>query len=309
MISQRKNDLNCLGIFIFLTLATSSLKAAEFSPLFGIGQENFDFRIEDIDGPKSQIEYKPNMAGVSRIGINAYGFGIGYSFRGTDELDETKGKTDFFDLQIGYHTKKWGIDAFDQVYTGFYTTNTAQTQLYPDLKFQHYGLMGRYALNDSEFSVNGLLDQSENIKQTASKYYVVGGLRHHSMETPISLLQQDYAGFNLQLENLRKMSVNSLNVGLGAGKYWVSEGHFFIGALLDLLGTYGMYTYEDVNLDKTSSSYMTLSFNLRLGLGYAGETYKFGLGVTGDTTTLKTPGIGFIKPQAIRSLFYIRFTF
>lgn len=295
---------------IFVFFGFKSAFAADFSPLFGLGQESFDFSLEDLEGPYSKIKYQPNMAGVSRLGLNAYGFGIGYSFRGTTEgLDASKGQTEFFDLQLGYHTKKWGLDAFNQVYRGFYTTDTAQTQTFPDLKFQHYGLMGRYALNESEFSLNGLLDQSEEVRTTAGKYYVVGGFRHHLMESTTSLLQQDYAGFNPQIEDLRKLTVSSINFGFGAGKYWVSDSHFFVGALLDLLGTYGLYSYENNAQEKTSSSYATLSFNLRLGLGYAGTTYKFGLGVTGDTTTLKAPGVGFIKPQAVRSLLYMRLTF
>lgn len=313
MISPYKLYLKCLGRFLFLSTSifcpTESV-AANFSPLIGIGQEDFDFSIEEIQGTKSSIKYQPNITGVSRIGLNAYGFGIGYSFRGSNkDVDPAYGTTDFFDLQLSYHTHKWGIDVFDQVYQGFYSTDTTQTQLFPDLKFQHYGLMGRYALNDSEFSVNGLLDQSEEIKQTAAKYYIVGGLRHHFMETITSLLQQNYAGFNPEIENLGKLKVSSFNFGLGAGKYWVSSNHFFIGALLDLIGTYGFYTYEDYLTNQRQANDLTLSFDIKLGLGYAGETFKFGLGVTGDTTTLKAPSSGFVKPEALRSLLYIRFAF
>ena len=199
-----------LVILTLLLINQGLAWAGDISPLFGLGDESFSFNIEEILGAKSKIEYKPNITGISRIGLNAYGFGIGYSFRSTDDTNPQYGKTDFFDLQLSYNTKQWGLDVFDQVYQGFYTVNTAQTQLFPDLKFQHYGLIGRYAFNESEFSINGLVDQSEPVKQTASKYYLVGGLRQHLMETSTSLLQQDYAGINTELENLRKMQVSWL---------------------------------------------------------------------------------------------------
>ncbi len=150
------------------------------------------------------------MAGVSRLGINAYGFGIGYSFRGSSkDLDPAKGSTSFFDLQLGYQAKNWGVDSFYQTYKGFFTTNTQNLQTYPDLQFQHYGLMGRYALNESEFTVSGLFDQSEPIRSTASKYYLLAGFRQHRMENQNSLLLQDYAGANPDLEALRKLTVSS----------------------------------------------------------------------------------------------------
>lgn len=293
-----------IGFLISLTTM-----ANEVSPLFGLGQESFNFSAQDVLPNGKEIKYEPNIAGVSRIGINALGFGIGYSFRGSGaDLDPRKGSTDFFDLQLGYNQKQWGIETFYQTYQGFYTSNTIAIQTFPDLHFIHYGLIGRYALSEGEFSVNSLLDQSEDIKSTSGKYYVLGGLRYHSMDSTVSLLQQENAGLNPELENLRQLKAASLNLGVGAGKYWVSSNHFFFGALLDIIGTLALYDYASTT-NTSKSTYATLSFNLKLGLGYSGNTVKSGLGITGDTTTLKTPGATFIKPSAARALLYVRFVF
>ncbi len=257
----------------------------------------------------TDIKFEPNIAGVSRIGLNAFGFGVGYSFRaGGKDLDPAKGSTDFYDLQLGYNTKDWGIDSFYQTYKGFYTANTIAIQQYSNLLFTHYALTGRYALTAGDFSVGGLLDQSEEIKASAGKYYVVGGFRQHGMDTDISLLQAENAGLNPELENLRKLKAISFNAGVGAGKYWVSTNKFFIGALIDILGTLGNYKYDTVS-DSKSGTYPSLSFNLKIGLGYAGDVWKSGLGITADTTTLKTPGATFIKPSAARFLVYLRAKF
>ncbi len=258
---------------------------------------------------RTDIKFEPNVAGISRIGLNAFGFGVGYSFRGGGkDLDPAKGSTDFYDLQLGYNTKDWGIDSFYQTYKGFYTSNTTAIQQYTNLLFTHYALTGRYALTASEFSVGGLLDQSEEIKATAGKYYVVGGFRQHGMESDISLLQAENAGLNPELENLRKLKAISINAGVGAGKYWVSSNKFFIGTLIDFVGTLGFYNYENVS-DSKSGTYPSLSFNLKIGFGYAGDIWKSGLGITADTTTLKTPGSTFIKPSAARFLIYLRAKF
>ncbi len=292
---------------IFLFCKTLNATATEFSPLVGLGQESFSFGIADVQ--KEDIKFEPNIAGVSRIGLNAFGFGVGYSFRGGGkDLDPQKGSTDFYDLQLGYNTKDWGIDSFYQTYKGFYTSNTVAIQTYQNLLFTHYALTGRYALNSSEFSTGGLLDQSEEIKATASKYYIVGGIRQHQMETDISLLQAENAGLNPELEQLRKLKATSVNIGLGAGKYWVSASKFFIGAVLDLVGTVGAYSYQNTT-DSKSGTYPSLSSNVKIGLGYAGDTWKSGIGITADTTTLKTPGATFLKPSAARILIYVRTKF
>ncbi len=55
-------------------------------------------------------------------------------------------------------------------------------------------------MSESQFSVNGLVDQSDEINQTSGKYYLVGGFRYHSMENSNSLLQQEAFGSNLELE-------------------------------------------------------------------------------------------------------------
>lgn len=247
------------------------------------------------------------MAGVSRFGLGYGDFSIGASFRSSSkDLDPQKGTTNYFDVQLGYHNRKWGLDTYYQTYQGFYTANTNLIQLFPDLKFRHYGLMGRYALTDSDFSVGALMDQSDEVKNSAGKIYLIGGLQQHEMDSPTSLLIQENAGINSDLEKLRKLKVSSLNLGLGAGRYWVNDNHFFIGAMLDVMGTLGLYTYENDSQVKEESSYATLSPDIKLGLGYAGQTYKFGLSAVADITTLRTPGSAFIKPASQKLLLYMR---
>ena len=168
--------------------------------------------------------------------------------------------------------------------------------------------MGRYALDDAEFSVNGLLDQSENVKTTSGKYYLVGGFRQHRMENPGSLLLQDYVGLNPELESLRGLSSTSINLGAGAGKYWVNSSRFFIGGLLDIIGTYGDYTYNNTT-GETSTDYATLSYTVKIGLGYSGEKFKTGFSITGDVTTLKVPGSSYLRAGASRAMYYIRYIF
>lgn len=304
------NKLKLFLVIPILFIPCLFVQAAEVSPLFGFGQESFRFTVGGIRQDAKDIIFSPNITGITRLGLNAYGLGVGISTRASKkDLDSAKGSTDFFDLQFGYHQSNWGIDSYYQVYEGFYTENTNQIQLYPDLKFTHYGLMTRIALDVGSFSVNGLMDQSDNITQTAGKYYFIGGVRYHSMRSSMTLLQQEYAGTNSQLESLRQLQSTSINLGLGAGKYWVSSSKFYIGALLDLIGTYGFYDYALSNSETSKTSAPTLSYNLKLGVGYAGTTFRSGISVNSDTTTLKTPGESYIRPEALRSLFYIRFVF
>lgn len=300
-----------LPVCILLVSRISQAQATEFSPIIGIGQESFNFEISDFDpGDKNKtVKFEPNIAGVTRLGINAFGFGIGYSFRGTEKSnDQRKGNTDFSDLQLGYHNKTWGVETFYQTYTGFYTSNTADIQSFSNLKFNHYAIVGRYSLQDSDFSVGAIVDQADEIKGDAGKLYLVGGAREHLMETDTSLLQQELAGINTEMESLRKLKAVSINLGLGYGHYWRYSNNFFTGVLGDLIVTYANYNFETTNT-KISDSDTTLSYNIKLAGGYIESHYRFGLSINGDITTLKTTGRGFLKPTAGRTMIYLRYVF
>lgn len=289
-------------IFTFCKIELS--QATEISPLVGLGQENFSFEVQEFNPAKDTLKFQPNIASVVRLGLNAYGFGVGLSFRGS-ETDPAKVKTKFTDLQLGYNALDWGIDGFYQTYKGFYISNTDTPQNYPELQFRHYGFSARYALTKSEFSVNALLDQSDPINHSAHKFYVVGGVSHHKMETDTSLLQLGNSGVDPGLENMRELDSLNYKMGVGFGKYWVSDNKFFVGGLLDLLASLGTYKYVSTTGDSEANKSST-SYNIKLAFGYAGSKYRSGVGFAGDLTTLKTPGNGQLLPSANRFFIYFR---
>ncbi len=152
------------------------------------------------------------------------------------------------------------------------------------------------------------MEQSDNVKSTSGKIYALAAVRHHSMGTSGSLLLQENAGLDPEFENLRSFKASSLNLGLGAGKYWIYNSRYFAGALLDLLGTIGFSDYSTMT-DTSKSTFGTLSYDVKLAVGYSGDVFKSGLSLTGDTTTLKTPGVTVVKPTAARALLYLRAIF
>jgi hypothetical protein len=298
--------------FILLLCANTASAATEISPYFGVGSDTFQFTVEDLAPDSNILEYEPNIPGLSRIGINAYGFGLSYSARSDlSSVDIKKGKSDFFDLQLGYHNDQWGAEIFAQNYTGFYLKNSADFgggntyAQFPDLKWSHYGLLGRWAMDNQGFSITDLTTQVKQIKKTAGSYFLVGGFRYHSLDTDISIIPTTIAILNSEMDTLRRLKASSINLGLGAGKYWVSNSHFFIGGVFDLISTYALYNYESTS-GQTTNSYGTLSYNLKAGFGYSGETYRSGVYFKSDVTTLKAFQQAIIKPSAVQILVYLR---
>lgn len=289
--------------------ATELFPPTKISPIIGLGQENFTFEATDFGAGAKSVKFEPNIAGILRLGVNAYGFGVGISLRTSGkDIDSQKGVTDFSDWQLGYQARNWGIDGYYQVYEGFYTTNTALIQLYPHTTFKHSGFTARYAFGDEEFSVGALTDQSEEIKNTSGKYYLVGGIHEHQLETDTALLQQEYAGINPEFENLRSLKAFSVSFGAGAGKYWVADSGFFAGGLLDLLGTYANYVYNASSGPRRDSD-TTFSYDAKLAAGYSGVTLKSGFCFNFDVTRLKAADKGFITSSANRLMIYLRLVF
>ncbi len=305
-----------LSMFIIpLFCAIPVLAATEISPIFGLGTDIFSFQVEGLGANTKAIEYEPNIPGLTRLGVSAYGYGLSYGIRAdVKELDPLKGQSEFLDFQLGYHNMSWGVDLFVQNYKGFFIKNSNQFSsptpyfLFPDLKWTHYGLMGRYSMDNQGFSVSALTTQSEQIKKTAGSYFLVGGYRYHSLDSENSLIPSTLQGINTDMDDLRKLKAHSMNLGVGAGKYWVNSSNFFIGGVFDLLGTLALYNYENV-LTTTKNSYGTLSYNFKAGLGYSGENFRTGFSVVGEVTTLKGFNDTFIKPSASQLLLYFRYAF
>ena len=287
-------------------------QATEISPVFGVGQENFTFELNDFDpGDKRKtVKFEPNIAGITRLGVDAFGFGVGYSFRGSEKsTNPAFGKTQFDDWQLGYHAKNWGVETFYQVYTGFHTVNTAAIQVYPNLSFRHVGITARYSIGDEEFTVSGLMDQSVPVNSTSGKYYVLMGYDEHNFNTDTPLLQAENAGFNTGIENLRSLKSNDFKLGFGAGKYWLINDCFFFGGMFDVLATYANYKFESTT-GKDTKSDVTGSYNARLAIGYKESNFRLGISLATDATVLKTPAdTGVIKPSANKLLAYWRYFF
>lgn len=303
-----------LFMLLFCLIAQASA-TEKVSPYFGVGSDMFLFSIDSFNDTQKTLSYEPNIPGLSRVGLSAFGLGASLSTRGpTTELDPDKGDSEFFDFQVGYHNTKWGADLYVQNYEGFYLKNSSEVggtstyYLFPDLKFNHYGFMGRYALDNNGFSISGLLNQADEIKKSAGSYFLVGGFRQYSFETANTLIPAPLQGSNIEMDALRKLSVNTLNLGVGAGKYWVSKSDFFIGAVFDLTGTYGMYKYT-LTTNEQSRDYATISYSLKFGAGYAGKKWRSGVSAYADATTLQGLDHTYIKPQATAFMIYVRYVF
>ena len=307
------------SLFItFLVCASPASQATEISPLFGVGQDNFIFKIQSLAGGIKEIEYEPNIPSLVRIGLSALGYGISYSIRsGGGELNQNYGKTDFTDFQLGYHNENWGIDGFYQTYKGFYVKNSGDFSgnnsapyLKPDLEFNHYAISARWARdNQGGFILSSLLSQSDQLKKTAGTYYLLGSYKYYSLINGATILPPTLTGINNDVESIRKMQVDTLNVGFGAGKYWVSSNYWFIGGCLDLIATYGMYKYTREPVSFDTSSYMTTSYNLKLGAGYSGDHFRTGISLNGEITTLKAAQSSYLVASSNQIMAYIRTAF
>jgi len=305
-----------LKSFIILFCLNIKTQATEISPYIGFGNDIFSFSIDELGQEAPPINYEPNIPGLTRLGLSAWGLGASVTFRGdVKELDPAKGSSRFIDYQLNYHNNRWGIDSYAQSYDGFFVKNSSQIGktdgsyfLYPDLHFAHYGLMARYALSDSKFSIAGLLNQSDEVSQTAGSYFLVGGIQQYRLSSDQTFIPTSMQNKNSDMDNLRELKSTTVNLGLGAGKYWVSENKFFIGLVFDLLGTYGIYNYK-LTTQSMQSSYSTLSYNIKAGFGYSGENWKSGISLYNDVTTLRGLNNSLIKPSAISLMAYFRYVF
>lgn len=300
-------------LFFAAALNVCTSHSVEVSPLIGVGQEDFSFEIVNFTDDKKTVKFQPNIPGLVSLGVNAYGFGIGYSIRGSRvDTSSQQTPTDFSDWQLSYNSKNWGLEAYYQKYKGFDTNNTNAIQKYPELRFTHVGFLARGSIGEQEqeFSLAALMNQSANITSTSWKAFWVFGYNEYVMQSDTSLLQQENEGLDMPLENLRGLNSSIIKAGFGAGKYWVSDKHFFIGGLVDSQFSHSNYSFKSTTGSSTASDSntdLTANLNIRLAFGYAGSPFRIGSSFASNTSMLKTPGKGYLRPSSNRFQIYVRY--
>lgn len=246
---------------------------------------------------KFLIDFQPNTSLNFGIGATVRGFtlNLAYGFRFLNQ-DESKGKTEYLDLQSHMYSRKYAIDLFGQFYRGMYLQNTPT--LFPEFPVNHYlrpdiaifvvgGSFFRVA-NDQKFSYSASLVQNEWQKKSAGSF-LYGAKAMLVAAISDSSMIPTYGGDSLfnSFIGIDRMSTVQIGPGIGYTHTFVMWKHFFVTLSLDLNVMIGHVAYR-TPIQGVEEWQANPSVDLRIAMGYNSLNSYFGLSYVEDENRLKS---------------------
>src|SRR5687768_7705896 len=118
----------------------------------------------------SVLTYKPNNTYSLGVGVYLFELGVELAFaiplreQSLERFGESKAR----DIQLNVLSKRWGVDAFYQKYSGFYIVDHENEPLasepFPqrqDIHTRNFGFTGHYVFNNQKFSFRSAYNYSE----------------------------------------------------------------------------------------------------------------------------------------------------
>jgi hypothetical protein len=222
---------------------------------------------------KYTLNYYPNTSLNFGVGATyrwatlnlAYGFGFLNPERG-------RGKTRYLDLQFHSYGRKIIVDAFGQLYRGFYLGEQEYRSvkdafyLRPDLHVNLIGLSAQYVLNHKRFSYRASFLQNEWQKKSAGTFLVglelyLGWINADSSIVPKAIVANEI--------DLRPNKINFFELGPNVGYAYtlVVHKHFFITGSASVSFDVGRRVMKNSSQKETASGFSPNSF-LRFFGGY-----------------------------------------
>ena len=257
---------------------------------------------EDRESSKS-INYLPNTSLNFGVGFTYHSFtlnlGLGLPF--LNNRDE-QGKTLYLDLQTNFHSRKWLINGYVQLYKGMYLQNTAEIfpmyalpfYLRPDILTKVFGISAIRSPNGHKHSIRASLVQDERQKKSAGSllyglefYYVLA----NSDESPL-IPEEISIGPLSSHASFTRTTLIKAGPSVGYVHTFVLSRKFFLMLSLTLNIGLGHHSYSQ---DKTSvrSHYDVYSgVFTRAAIGYNSDNWFVGVSFVNNTIGISSASDG-----------------
>ncbi len=257
---------------------------------------------------RKSITYFPNFKLAGGLGLSYWVFGISaqMAFQGTAKPERRYGRTRFIDLQLHYYFRKLGVDVFYQDYRGYYLESPRRyngwvylenTPVYmsyrrgdpgtlrSDLRIATIGFNVFYVFSDN-YSLDAAFKQTERQNRRGGSFLLMlSGINYRvSASSSLLPLTQEwlygvYHGFK---------GGNFASLGLAPGysyTFLIGRGYFitpvvFIGAGLTADSLKMQRTPQELLAGRDGEKSKLEAFlktNLRLAVGYNGDSFFYGL--------------------------------
>jgi len=258
-------------------------------------QRRLDFEMEDLPDRRRSLTYKSNKPYA--LGLGMYLFEIGLELTFAVPLDERSkeiyGESDARDIQLNIFTKKWGLDLYQQKYSGFYIedpavkvpANTPYPQR-PDIDTRNVGLIGNYIFNNKKFSFRSAYNYAERQLRSAGSFVLFTSISGFKARGDSAIIGDVYsADFGID-SKIREIKSTTFSIAPGYTYSLIHKG-FFVNATLAVGPAHNWLSYEAEDGSTKNDIEFTAFFVARISLGFNGDHFFGGLSFVSQGSTAK----------------------
>lgn len=257
---------------------------------------------------RRSITYYPNFTLAGGLGVSYWVFGLSaqMAIKGTAKPESRYGRTKYFDLQLHYYFRKLGVDAFYQNYRGYYLENPKQYNSWvyqngspvylsytrggpgtvrSDLRITTLGFNVFYVFAD-DYSLDAAFKQSERQNRSGGSFLLMLSGMNSRVSASSSLLPLAQEWLYGIYHGFKGGNFTSLGIAPGYSYTFLIGSRYFITPVI-FVGA-GVMT-DSLRLQRTQEELLAgrdgkknkleafLKTNLRLALGYNGDSFFYGL--------------------------------
>lgn len=245
----------------------------------------------------TEIKYIPNVNNSlgADISYGFYGFSFSREIPNSGKDQNIYGKSKYNDFQFYYYGDKLGADVYYQKYTGFYLDNAAASGYAgnesvfkrSDLSMGSAGFNVYYSFSD-DYSLNKAFKITRNPIKSGGSFLLMVSPNYFIVDSSRSLVLPDQEALYGKYAGFYKGQYYSIALSPGyAYTYTADNGFCFSVSVFGGLGLMKReYSTADLDIKNTASS---IKANVKLLLGYNGDSFFCGLTGLCDGTSTKDP--------------------
>lgn len=249
-------------------------------------QRALNFEVATTDR-SSVLTFRPNN--TFSLGLGLYVLEVNLELAFAIPLRERSivryGESEARDLQLNVLSKRWGVDAFYQRYSGFYLEEKSQTvhgdnpfPQRPDIGTRNFGFTGHYLFNHQKVSFRSAYNFSERQLESRGSFLLSGALYTFRAAGDSSIIGERWLERFGEQVDFSRLRYTTFSLAPGY-TFNVTQNHFFLNATLMVGPAHHWVSY---NLSGQDSERHDIAVNAflatRFSIGYNG--YRFFGGIT-----------------------------
>lgn len=270
-------------------------------------QRSLNFELAKRDR-SSVLTYLPNN--TYNLGLGMYLFELGLEFSFAVPLREQSltrfGESESRDLNLNVLTKRWGVDALVQKYSGFYILDQgnrppadAPYPQRPDVVTRNFGLAWHYLFNHQKFSFRSAYNFSERQLYSSGSFILTSAWNTFRMNADSSIVhhaRRQNFGSNVEFTRLR---YTTLSIAPGY-TYNLTYNNFFLNTTLALGPAHQWINFDlQGNQDVQHDTSINVYLNARVAIGYNGYRTFGGISFISQGNTIRFDDASFSNNNSV----------